>query len=58
MLRWRSAEFGSSIEDENLDALGLFLVHQMMDGVPYQRLGGCNVVTLTKKTTHAEANET
>ena len=50
-----SSDFASSIEEMNLDELGLFLVHQMMDGVEYQRLGGCNVVTLTKKTTGSEA---
>ena len=50
-----SSDFASSIEEINLDELGLFLVHQMMDGVEYQRLGGCNVVTLTKKTTGSEA---
>ena len=33
-----------------MNELGLFLVHQMMDGVQYPRLGGCNVVTLTKNT--------
>ena len=42
---------GSNIEDMDLTELGLFLVHQMMDGVEYQRVAGCNVVTLTKKTT-------
>ena len=46
-----NSAFASSIEEMNLDELGLFLVHQMMDGVEYQRLGGCNIVTLTKKTT-------
>ena len=50
-----SSDFASSIEEINLDELGLFLVHQMMDGVEYQRLGGCNVVTLTKNTTGSEA---
>ena len=50
-----SSDFASSIEEINLDELGLFLVHQMMDGVEYQRLGGCNVVTLTKKTTGSGA---
>ena len=50
-----SSDFASSIEEINLDELGLFLVHQMMDGVEYQRLGGCNVVTLTKKTAGSEA---
>ena len=42
---------GSSIEDVDLTKLGLFLVHQMMDDVEYQRVAGCNVVTLTKNTT-------
>ena len=50
-----SSDFASSIEEINLDELGLFLVHQMMDGVEYQRLGGCNVGTLTKKTMGSEA---
>ena len=50
-----SSDFASSIEEINLDELGLFLVHQMMDGVEYQRLGGCNVVTLTKNTTGSGA---
>ena len=45
-----SAEFDVSVDNADLDALGLFLVHQMMDGVEYRRLGECNVVTLTKKT--------
>ena len=43
---------GSSIEDTDLTELGLFFVHQMMDGVEYQRVAGCNVVTLTKKAAH------
>ena len=46
---------GSSIEDADLTELGLFLVHQMMDGVEYQRVAGCNVVTLTKKAAPAVA---
>ena len=50
-----SSDIASSIEEMNLDELGPFLVHQMMDGVEYKRLGGCNVVTLTKKTTGSEA---
>ena len=41
---------GRSVEEIDLDHLGLFLVHRMMDGVEHRRLGGCNVVTLTKKT--------
>ena len=44
------ARLGPTIEDIDLDRPGLFLVHQMMDGVEHRRLGGCNVVTLTRKT--------
>ena len=50
-----SSDLEVSIESMNLDGLGLFLVHQMMDRVEYQRLDGCNVVTLTKKITDQEA---
>ena len=46
-----NSDIEPSIEDIDLDRLGLFLVHRMMDGAEHQRLGGCNVVTLTKKTT-------
>ena len=44
-------EIGANLDDQALDRLGLFLVHQMMDQVEYRRLEGCNIVTLTKKTT-------
>ena len=37
-----------SLEDTALGGLGLYLVHQMMDGVDYRREAGCNVVTLVK----------
>ena len=43
------ADIESSVEERAIGGLGLFLVHQMMDGVEYRRMGGCNVVTLTKK---------
>ena len=49
------SDAGSSVEDRIMEGLGLFLVHQMMDGVEYRRMGGCNVVTLTKKTSDAVA---
>ena len=48
------SDIGSSIEDMDLTELGLFLVHQMMDSVEYQRVAGCNVVTLTKKMAEKE----
>ena len=51
------ADIESSVEERALGGLGLFLVHQMMDGVEYRRMGGCNVVTLTKKTTAAAAGD-
>ncbi len=41
----------ASLEDQVLGRLGLFLVHQVMDSVNYQRIRGCNVVTLTKNAT-------
>ena len=43
-------DIGASVEDRDLGGLGLFLVQQMMDGVAYQRVDDCNVVTLTKST--------
>ena len=45
-----SPELDASLQDRALGGLGLFLVHQMMDGVEYQRRDGYNVVTLTKRT--------
>ena len=47
----------SSIEDRHLGGLGLFLVHQMMDGVDHRRMDGCNVVTLTKSTADSGADD-
>ena len=47
----------SSVEERALGGLGLFLVHQMMDGVEYRHMDGCNVVTLTKKTTDAAGGD-
>ena len=42
------ADLGASLEEREVGGLGLFLVHQMMDKVEYERVDGCNVVTLTK----------
>ena len=41
---------GGSLDDSSIDGLGFLLVRQMMDGVEYRRLQGCNIVTLTKRT--------
>ena len=51
------ADIESSVEERALGGLGLFLVHQMMDGVEYRRVDERNVVTLTKKTTDATAGD-
>ena len=51
------ADVVSSVEERALGGLGLFLVHQMMDGVEYRRVGERNVVTLTKKTADAVASD-
>ena len=51
------ADVESSVEERALGGLGLFLVHQMMDGVEYRHMGGRNVVTLTKKTTSAAGGD-
>ena len=42
------ADVEATLEDREVGGLGLFLVHQMMDKVEYERVDGCNVVTLTK----------
>ena len=44
------SDLEASLEDGDLEGLGLFLVHQMMDEVQYRRVDGCNVVTLSKST--------
>ena len=41
---------GGSLDGPTIDGLGFLLVRQMMDGVEYRRLQGCNIVTLTKRT--------
>ena len=47
------ADFEASLEEREVGGLGLFLVHRMMDKVEYERVDGCNVVTLTKGTAGA-----
>ena len=43
-------DIGASLEEREVGGLGLFLVHQMMDKVEYERVDGRNVATLTKRT--------
>ena len=42
-------EVDAPLSERDIGGLGLFLVHQMMDGVEYRRRDGRNVVTLTKR---------
>ena len=51
----READIDTSLEERALGGLGLFLVHQMMDEVAYQRMDDRNVITLTKRTTEQAA---
>ena len=46
----QAPEMGGSLDAPSFDGLGFLLVRQMMDGVEYRRLQGCNIVTLTKRT--------
>ena len=50
-------DVGASLEERPLGGLGLFLVHQMMDGVEYRREGGRNIVTLKKNKTEEQSPE-
>ena len=43
-------DIGASLDEREVGGLGLFLVHQMMDKVEYERVDGRNVVTLSKRT--------
>ena len=47
------ANVEASLEERDVGGLGLFLVHQMMDRVDYERIEGRNFVTLTKSTSGA-----
>ena len=47
------ADLEATLDEREVGGLGLFLVHQMMDNVEYERADGCNVVTLTKSTAGA-----
>ena len=46
----QTPDTGRSLDEPSIDGLGFLLVRQMMDGVEYRRLQGCNIVTLTKRT--------
>ena len=42
------ADIEASLDEREVGGLGLFLVHQMMDKVEYERVEDRNIVTLTK----------
>jgi len=39
-----------SAEDRPIGGLGIFLVRELMDSINYERVGGNNILTLTKRT--------
>ena len=43
------ADITLSVEDRPIGGLGIFLVRQLMDSINYERVNGCNVLTLRKK---------
>ena len=47
------ANVEASLEERDVGGLGLFLVHQMMDRVEYERIEGRNIVTLAKSASGA-----
>ena len=44
-----NADITLSVEDRPIGGLGIFLVRQLMDSINYERVNGCNVLTLRKK---------
>jgi len=46
------------LDEQGLEELGLFLVHQVMDTVTYERQQGCNVVVMTKRRPSKVESET
>ena len=46
-----------SIDEPEIDGLGLLLINRMMDGIDYQRRANCNIAVLTKNTVSADMAE-
>ena len=46
----------ASLESRRIGGLGVYFVRRVMDGVAYRREDGCNIVTLTKRTTGTESS--
>lgn len=43
------ADVTLSAEERSIGGLGVFLIRQIMDEVGYERINGCNVLTMKKK---------
>ena len=43
------ADMSVNPADRQLGGMGIFITRQIMDDVSYQRINGCNILTLTKK---------
>lgn len=43
------ADMSVNPADRQLGGMGIFITRQIMDDVTYQRIDGCNILTLTKK---------
>ena len=41
----------ANLRSRPVGGLGIYVVRRAMDGVAYRRVDGCNIVTLTKRTT-------
>ncbi len=46
----------ANLESRPIGGLGVFFVRRVMDGVAYRREDGCNIVTLTKRTTRTDSS--
>lgn len=42
-------DLGTPLEDQQVGGLGIFLIRQYTDHIDYERTGGKNITTLTKK---------
>ena len=47
-------DVAASLEERRVGGLGVYLVRQMMDAVRYQRIGGRNQLSISKRVRHSE----
>ena len=43
------ADMSVNPADRQLGGMGIFITRQIMDDVTYQRINGCNILTMTKR---------